>query len=119
MRLRCTVGNNVGFKLLFRTLFCCVEIENGLVLQLAHFLFGALGAALVAAGIAQAVGFQLHQPVGVKPDHLVQQIGVGGLLKQRFQLHLSSVIAVVLPFGAECTQRSNPTGEFANRFEPP
>ena len=50
-------------------------------------MVGALSAALVAAGIAQAVGFQLHQPVGGKPDHLVQQIGVGGLLKQRLQLH--------------------------------
>jgi hypothetical protein len=39
-------------------------------------------------GGAKSVGLKLHQAVGGKADHLVQEIGIGGLLKQRLQLHL-------------------------------
>ena len=46
-----------------------------------------LRALLAIAGAGQAAHLQLHQPLGGKADHLAQQIGVGGLLHQRAQVH--------------------------------
>src|SRR5215204_5058962 len=46
-----------------------------------------IGALLAEAGASQASDFQLHQPLSGKADHLAQQIGVGGLLHKRAQVH--------------------------------
>lgn len=47
----------------------------------------ALGTALSVAGAAQAIHFTRQQPVGGKPDHLAQQLGIGSLLNKRAERH--------------------------------
>ncbi len=42
---------------------------------------------LAIAGAGRRSHLQLHQPLGGKADHLAQQIGVGGLLHERAQVH--------------------------------
>ena len=46
-----------------------------------------LGAPLAIGRAGQPGDLHLHQPLGGKADHLAQQIGVGGLLDQRLQVH--------------------------------
>src|SRR5690606_2118568 len=46
-----------------------------------------LGALLPIAGTGGRADLHFHQPLGGKADHLAQDIGVGGLLHQRAQVH--------------------------------
>jgi hypothetical protein len=45
-------------------------------------------ALLAVAGAGEFAHLQFHQPLSGEADHLPQQIGVGGLLHERAQVHL-------------------------------
>lgn len=51
-----------------------------------------LGALLAIGRPGRAFEFRLHQPLGGKADHLVQEIGFRGLLHERSQVIISSVV---------------------------
>jgi hypothetical protein len=40
-------------------------------------------------GSGEGFDFQFHQPLRGEADHLAQEVGVGGLLQQFFEVHVS------------------------------
>jgi len=64
---------------------------------------------LAIAGAGQAADLQLHQPLGGEADHLAQQIGVGGLLHERAQVH--HVVGHRWFLGCVGVSQPDPTGK--------
>jgi hypothetical protein len=69
----------------------------------------AFGALLFVGRPGLAFHFQLHQALGGKADHLAQQIGVGGLLYERAQVH--HVFGHRWFLGCVGVSQPDPTGE--------
>ena len=70
-----------------------------------------IGGLLAVAGARKGPDLQLHEPLGGKADHLAQQIGVGGLLHKRAQVHHLVGHRWFLELGW-CSQ-PDPTGELS------
>ena len=48
----------------------------------------AIGAAAAMRGSGQGLDFQFHESLCREADHLAQEVGIGGLLKQFSQVHV-------------------------------
>src|SRR3954454_5123164 len=101
--------------------------EVGALAQFGYVQFDRAGARLpdpvaVAVALGQtlrlllAIGrpglafdFQFHQPLGGKPDHLAQQIGIRGLLHERAQVH--HIVGHRWFLGCVGVSQPDPTGE--------